>query len=180
MTAIPSGTKFLGIAASVDTTEKRSKLNNSYQEYYTMQDIIDQVPAPTTTKVNISSAQILAMGSTPIELLPAPGVGMYYDIEKVILEYTYGTIAYTIDTVDNPAIYFDGTSLTNIPISILTNSINVAFVCENSSVVLSNNVPVARSVSGSVAISTWNDDNPTLGDGTLRAIITYTVRTFGA
>jgi hypothetical protein len=37
----------------------------------------------TETIVNISSAQILAMGTTPIELLPAPGVGKYYEFDII-------------------------------------------------------------------------------------------------
>jgi hypothetical protein len=39
-------------------------------------------------EVYISSAQILKMGSNPIELLPAPGVDKYYDFDCIILEYT--------------------------------------------------------------------------------------------
>jgi hypothetical protein len=35
------------------------------------------------------------MGSTPKLLLAAPGSGLYYDIDKIVLEYTYGTIAYS-------------------------------------------------------------------------------------
>lgn len=38
--AIESGTKFLGIASSVDTTERRSKQINDKQEYHTIEDIV--------------------------------------------------------------------------------------------------------------------------------------------
>ena len=37
--AIPSGTKFIGLAPDVDTTERRSKLINSRSEAYTIDDI---------------------------------------------------------------------------------------------------------------------------------------------
>ena len=39
MTAIPTGTKFVGIGASVPTPENKSSQNNSFQEVYTIDDI---------------------------------------------------------------------------------------------------------------------------------------------
>lgn len=43
MATIPSSTKFIGLAASVNTTERRSALINSESEAYTMQDVTDTV-----------------------------------------------------------------------------------------------------------------------------------------
>jgi hypothetical protein len=40
MPTIPSGTKFIGISPNVPTPENRSSLSNSYQEIYTIDDII--------------------------------------------------------------------------------------------------------------------------------------------
>lgn len=37
---IPAGTKFMGVDPLVSTAEKRSTLSNSYQEFYTIEDII--------------------------------------------------------------------------------------------------------------------------------------------
>lgn len=42
----------------------------------------------TKTIVNISLAQILSMGTTPIELLPAAGVNSYYSYREIIVEST--------------------------------------------------------------------------------------------
>jgi len=175
MTAIPSGTKFLGIAASVDTTEKRSKLNNSYQEYYTIQDIAGAA-ATTTAIVNISSAQILAMGTTPVELLPAPGVGKYYDIEKVILEYNYNSVGYSNAPQPMPSM---GNFYQEISVSFLSSASN--------DVVIINDfgrdpqgIYERYIINQKLELGDYNGANPTLGDGTLRVIITYTVRTFGA
>jgi hypothetical protein len=39
MTQIPAGTKFIGISASYPTTERKSALNNSYSEIYTIEDL---------------------------------------------------------------------------------------------------------------------------------------------
>lgn len=68
----------------------------------------------TETIVNISSAQILNMGSSPIELLPQPGANKYYDIEKIIFEFTQGT-----DTYSNNDNYQISTSITGNQIAII-------------------------------------------------------------
>lgn len=45
MATIPSGTKFIGLPSTYPTAEKRSSLVNAESGVYTMQDIIDTVPA---------------------------------------------------------------------------------------------------------------------------------------
>jgi hypothetical protein len=52
MPTIPSGTKFMGVNPDVDTEEKRSSLSNSYQEYYTIDDIIADAVANDTNIYN--------------------------------------------------------------------------------------------------------------------------------
>jgi hypothetical protein len=44
MAIIPNNEQFIGLSASVDTTERRSALINAQSQAYTMQDIIDTVP----------------------------------------------------------------------------------------------------------------------------------------
>lgn len=143
--------------------------------------------AYSTTVVNISSAQILAMGTTPIELLPAAGAGKYYEIEKVRFEYTHNTTNYTI-TDDTPGI-------------IITDSLGYAskaidqyfFGYENTYIVwdgefetFNNQIPNTAGIS--MSMRPLNSDlilslpaGATIadGDGTLQVIITYTTRTFG-
>lgn len=45
--------------------------------------------------ITLSSAQILAILSTPITLIPAPGVGFFLYIHKVIMRMLGGSAAYT-------------------------------------------------------------------------------------
>ena len=189
------------VASTVDTNERKSTQANSPTQYYTVEDIAETVTgsstAPTTCIVTIPSAAsgefitysdgrpnvengIKGMGSTPIELLPAPGAGLYYEW-SVRLEYTHVTTAYTLS---DPYIYLDA------PFVLISK--NLITVGANSYIHLtSSNVDSSESVEGvaykfpsslnqSVVLSTYNNTNPTLGDGTLRAIITYTTRTFGA
>lgn len=143
--------------------------------------VVNAIPeSPTTAIVNITSAQILAMGSVGIELLPAPGVNAYYDVHKMVIEYTHNTTAYTIA---DPFINF-GLQLSSINSNILTQGFNQAYIVSGSAAYVDGVEEVVwvgnSLLNGSLGIYTWNGTDPTLGDGTMRAIITYTVRTFGA
>ena len=139
------------------------------------------------TIVEVSSAQILAMGTTPIELLAAPGAGKYFDIDKVIIEYLHNGTAYTVPS--SPTFYLDGAFDAYIDKIILTSASNsVATVNANS-----RNTITVGSGSGSVKIvynrdilnsnlimGTTNGDNPTLGNGTIRVKIYSKTVTFNA
>jgi hypothetical protein len=141
--------------------------------------VYPQAGGGTTEVVNISSAQILAMGTTPIELLPAAGANKYYDIEKVILEYTFNTTAYTGDLilgVGSPVfMYLEQGSLNSG-----ANWVSVMNPM-SSALDLTNEVAFAYTsqTNSSLQLERWSGSIAD-GDGTLRVIITYTLRTFGA
>ena len=46
MSTIPLNTQFIGLASTVDTTERRSALINAESQAYTMQDIVDTAGLP--------------------------------------------------------------------------------------------------------------------------------------
>jgi hypothetical protein len=46
-------------------------------------------------RLTLTSAQILALFTTPQTLLPAAGVGMYQEIDSITAMMKFGTIAYT-------------------------------------------------------------------------------------
>lgn len=143
-------------------------------------EVANPYPAPTTVEVDITSAQILAMGTTPIELLPAPGAGKYYDVEKIVLEYTHVTTAYT--TTSTQLYLTQGNDMCYFP-TLITNTSNDQYVIGRELNVFDGGVfssvykPI---VNESLKLWNYDGDNPTLGNGTLRATITYTTRTFGA
>jgi hypothetical protein len=65
MATIPSGQKFHTVPSNVQTAERGSALANSQREIYTMQDIIDTVPAgaavnPTSGKLPYNNAGVFA------------------------------------------------------------------------------------------------------------------------
>lgn len=140
----------------------------------------------TETIVDISSAQILAMGDTPIELLPAAGVGKYYDINEIIIEYTYNGTPYTAS--NTPYLNVNGGSAySNIKDILLSTDTN-AYIIKEFSIPSSPVSPGVQEMKPQKHELNTNcqltvgggPGNPTGGDGTIRAIIRYKVRTFGA
>lgn len=136
------------------------------------------------TEVDITSSQIKSMGSSPVELLPAPGANSYYDIDKIILEFTYAAPAYT----STDASFFIGTVDGNyvgawFPKTLITRTANrytvmnglspvnvVGSFCEYSEDELNLAIKLTTS-SGS--------NNPASGNGTLKAKIYYRIVTIG-
>lgn len=136
--------------------------------------------------VNISSSEILTLG-TPIELLSAPGANKYYVIDRIQMEYTFGTLAYVFPT--SLTFYLDGCFDSYIDKTLLTSATDSVCVISGN---LRNTLTVG-SGSGSVQVKTNKDvlnanliigtpngDNPTTGDGTLRIKIYYKIETFGS
>jgi hypothetical protein len=147
--------------------------------------------------VNISSEQILNMGTTPIELLPAPGVDKYYDVDKFFLEYTPGSSNYTIgeNAIGKPVILLNGSGFYNFlempldsdkilvqinyPLTMntlweigdATSNISVSF--------LNQSIGLSYFAGSEFTAGNFTPFDPEDGDGTIRAIIKYKIRTFG-
>ena len=63
---VPSGTKFVGIASFVDTTEKKSNLSNSYSEVYTIETLSAAGVTPVTgNAIDFTSKKIFNTSSSP-------------------------------------------------------------------------------------------------------------------
>lgn len=55
--------------------------------------------------ITLTAAEVLALNSSPKELLPAPGAGKYYEVLSVSLTYDFVT-AYTIGAATNLNIHY--------------------------------------------------------------------------
>ncbi len=129
----------------------------------------------TYTEVAISSAQILAMGNVPVELLPQPGANKYYDIDKIILEFK-----------DNGTPFSTGAnSLINIEPNYSKAAIDILNSGENSMAILKTSMN--ENTGGVYTLNTFLNEAITMstqedmidGNGTILAKIRYKVRTFG-
>lgn len=135
----------------------------------TVGDPLIAVGGGTTTTVDISSAQILNWGAANTLLLTELSGNTYYDIEKIIYEFTFDSTVYTW----NDDININYKNIDGVFASVASRSLN--------SLITSTDVSIDTEYTYCCQGLYLNANlSPTLGDGTIRAIITYTVRTFGA
>lgn len=120
-----------------------------------------------TAEIELTSEQILNLGTNPIQFLPSPGVGRYYNIVHRIAEYTFVSSAYT-GAVGNSVSDSDG----RVYISPFSTSLS-SKILENSSSSSTNQVNQPLTLQMSQGVS-W-----TGGDGTLKIKILYRIMTLG-
>jgi len=124
-----------------------------------------------TKVVDVSSAEILALG-TPVELLQESAFGKYPELEEIKLKFSAGATAYVNPTASQIQIKCGSIVLAAVPIGFIEGA--------DSKYVVFRDFPQAISMSDLRVITMTTDDSsdPTLGDGTLQAIIKYKVNTF--
>ena len=145
------------------------------------------------TIVNISSSQILNMGTTPIELLPASGENKYYDIESIILEsnqpqYDLGgvndfikvTMGFIELTISRELLEANGLPRVTVLRNFLVQSQGTwGNYPTLDTYYRTNNHDSIQTNVNMILFLTENPTNPENCNGTLRAIIKYKVKTFG-
>lgn len=116
-------------------------------------------------KVSISSAQLLAINTTPIELVAAPGAGKVISPRNIVFNYTYGTTTYVTTAV---AVRFVGE----------VSNIYSTTVIDDTSSGIGSTTKSNHWVFENTAIEfTHPTTDPTTGDGTLEIYITYEIIT---
>ena len=131
-------------------------------------NLMERAPILREARGTISSAQLLTLGDTDVELIPTPGSDMAIQLESVVLVIDGGTTAY--DFSGNAQI---GTASTPQMRRVASSNLNTTSVLPidldregtGGRVLLSINEAVVLGITA----------NPTQGDGVVRYIITYRV-----
>jgi hypothetical protein len=118
-----------------------------------------------TTIVHISSAEILSLFSSPVELLPAPGAGKVIQVTTLIIKKNFVSTPYSGDIY--PSIIFNNTptlydAIAGMSIDFTSSIINQT---PPNGVVVENEPLLFRTVTS----------DPTGGDGTIDIYITYKI-----
>ena len=179
-------------SVKVDTLETESGISiedgtlhlyNGKLKLHSGGEIVD-MNGYTETIVNISSSQILNMGSSPIELLPPPGAGKYYYFNSIFVEYTHMSVPYTLTAnlyfgtdYQFPLIthYMLNNSFNSF-ITVYQSSLYVDDISGTSGIIVLSPSPLANNP---LTLTTWDNSNPTEGNGTLRLKIYHKTITFG-
>lgn len=138
-------------------------------------------PAVQQASVTLTSAQLLALSTTPVTLIPAPGVGFYLFPQYYVMEYTFGGTAYSSPahsnacyftlgpppvTTSNEIVVYDWASATT---GIIESAVSCLFygLCGEGLVPFTIGVNAPLVFSAPAALS--------LGNGTLKITVNYSV-----
>jgi hypothetical protein len=144
------------------------------------------VPTPPTPSpvlvatINLTSAQLLALSTTPVLLLPAPGAGLYYFVQSYILEYTFGGVAYSSGAhTQDCFINWGGQAINSANFIMQMNWAAAGGFIENTSSVFASgpcgNVPYSVAVANNNSLYFGVPNALSLGNGSLKVTVTYSV-----
>lgn len=149
-----------------------------------LETTVNALPAaPTTTIVNISSAQILGTASTDITLLPNLAIGTYYKEWTLTIELDFNSIAYDLG-IDTGMYLFWGSRGVLIDKTFIESAADNVLTVHSNDLIYLTNTPLSTlkgidTVNSGVFLTT-NTNAPITGNSPLRVIAEYTTRTFGA
>jgi hypothetical protein len=164
----------MSAAGALSGTEVVAGLQGGDNVAINVQDIADLASggggSVTTNKIPISSAELLAMNVTPKVLVAAQGANTLIVPINLVMRYNYGTIDYATNLgiiLDEAGGLFT-TTFTNALSGSSTKLISKAVIPTTSV------SPTSLNVNQSLKL-TVGTGNPTAGDGTVDAYITYIV-----
>ena len=122
----------------------------------------DEVSKTQEAVVEVSSAEILALNSSPKEIVPAPGADKVLDILSIVVELDYGTTPYATNT--SGQFNFGGAG--NFTLDLSFSADGILKLIPQAEVAAANTALVLTEPSG----------DPTAGDSTLTVHVLYAVR----
>lgn len=172
------------IQALIDNIDTTGNSGTTGQELVDILEVL-KTNALEYAEVSVSAAEIATSGNVGISLLPNSGAGKYYEVEKVLVETIQVTTPWTINEVNNPVMYFDGSVLPPVDISVITTAGSGQVAVNHNGAYVNKAGLTALVVAGNISdggalkMYTWNNDNPTGGDNMLLVKIWYNLRTLG-
>lgn len=149
---------------------------NSDTKYPSQKAIKTYVDARSiiTVKVSLSSAEILALNTTPKTLIAAPGAGKIIQPIIYLWVYTYGTVTYATNT--NADVYYTG-SLVLTGTTILNRTASTIQRQGTASVTAASFLVASQDITNKALMLNVQTGDPTAGDGTLAVHVSYLIIT---
>lgn len=141
----------------------------------TTQDIADLGTGEViTAKISISSAEILALNSTPKTLIAAPGAGKIIQPLMFLHVFTYVTVTYATNT--NADIYYNGSNVL-VGTTILNRTVSTIQRQGTASTTAASFLTASQDITNKALMMNVQTGDPTAGDGTLAVYISYLIIT---
>jgi len=139
--------------------------------------LLAEINAVRYASVEISSAELLALFTTPKSLVAAPGAGNILEFISLLLAYDYGTVVYTIGTATNLQVkYTDGAGVAVSTTQAVTGMLDQA--TDQLRALDKLEASVTPAVNAALVL-TLAIANVTAGNGTIHAKIAYRVHATG-
>ena len=126
-----------------------------------------------TAELVITSAQVLALNSTPIQIIPSPGAGKYIQIEHSSCKLTYNSTTYATNT--SITLYTDTATRVQHSISSILNA-TVTRIGAGSPQAVSGATDTQLISDKAVYVSVASG-NPTTGNSDIKIYVTYKIVT---
>lgn len=167
------------------TTELYTQTNNVNGKF-TLEDLKAYLNEWTEVEINITDVNAIRnCGTTPIEILPAPGVGKYYEYDGMV-EYTYNTTQYDFNDMLGILGEVSYSGVYILPANIL-------FTPGDKVIQINSKMPqyldILRTdtvyqqpcnINERIVLTTWSPSNDaTVGDGTFKIKLKYKIHDFG-
>lgn len=123
--------------------------------------------------VTLSSADILALHTTPITLVAAPGAGKVLHVHRAVVFWTYATTLYTF--ADNVIARYDGPNSTVLDASLDAQMANAGDLTGFYGGLSAGGVFDPATITNAAVQLYAIDGNPADGDGTLTVTCWYSV-----
>lgn len=133
------------------------------------------------TVVTLTSSQLLNLATTPVQLIPSPGAGLYINVVSMALNYTAGSTPYTVGGTAS-ILFLHGANGQELSVP-TTNFLNQTVSMVITPMVFTGSVGSTQFVGPAVVSEMVNQNfnanginsTITLGNGTLTLIIYYTI-----
>jgi hypothetical protein len=163
---VPTAISYLGIEQGENATLVITKLVQSLMNTRSRLKTVEETSELNNSiKVSLTSEQLKNIGTTPIEVIPEPGVGKLIEVRSAFSKITFVSTAF--DSNEILLSYKDGSSIWNHTTNFLSateTKIETALLTD-------------REIVENKAVQVTGTDSSATGDGTVDIYITYRIVT---